>query len=65
MTAKELLGGEIAVDGQVTIQDLTILLSDYGKVASDASDINGDGQVAIQDLSILLGNYGKTAVTEA
>lgn len=65
MTAKELLGGEIEVDGQVTILDLSKLLGEYGQVIVTASDINGDGQVTILDLSILLGNYGQVAVTEA
>lgn len=62
--AKELLGGEIEVDGQVTILDLSQLLGEYGEVDAK-SDINGDGQVTILDLSILLGNYGEVAVTEA
>lgn len=65
VTAKELLGGEIEVDGQVTILDLSKLLGEYGQVIVTASDINGDGQVTILDLSILLGNYGQVAVTEA
>lgn len=63
--AKELLGGEIEVDGQVTILDLSKLLGEYGQVTATGSDINGDGQVTILDLSILLGNYGEVAVTEA
>lgn len=63
--AKELLGGEIQVDGQVTILDLSKLLGEYGQVTTTGSDINGDGQVTILDLSILLGNYGEVAVTEA
>lgn len=65
VSAKELLGGEIEVDGQVTILDLSKLLGEYGQVTVTASDINGDGQVTILDLSILLGNYGQTNVTEA
>lgn len=53
-----LKGGEIVVDGQVTIRDLTALLGKYSEVTSGTEDINGDGQITIKDLTILLANYG-------
>lgn len=62
--AKDLLGGDIEVDGQVTIRDLSVLLGEYGQSVSAGPDINGDGQVTILDLSILLSNYNQVNITE-
>lgn len=64
VATKTLLGGDIIVDGQVTIRDLSSMLGKYGSTTSDADDINADGQVTIRDLTILLGNYGATATAE-
>lgn len=50
--------GDINNDNQVDINDLAILLSNWG-TATAASDINKNGKVDIFDLSILLTNYGK------
>ena len=52
-----LKGGDIIKDGQVTILDLSELLSAYLSNTNAPSDINGDGQVTILDLSTLLSNY--------
>ncbi len=58
------LPGDINSDNKVDVTDLSILLANYGKSASQAtnpaSDINGNGTVDISDLSALLSNYGKT-----
>jgi hypothetical protein len=55
--------GDLNNDGQVSIFDLSILLSNFGKTtfqaSSPACDLNNDGQVSIFDLSILLSNFGK------
>ena len=61
---KDLLGGDIVSDGQVTILDLSKLLAEYGSASSPDSDINGDGQSTILDLSTLLGNYNLASTTE-
>lgn len=54
--------GDINNDNVVNIFDLSILLSNYGKSASQATDpdcdINKNGSVDIFDLSILLSKYG-------
>lgn len=53
------LSGDLNNDNAVNIQDLSILLSNYG-TTNAAADINGDGIVSILDLSVLLSNYGRT-----
>jgi hypothetical protein len=53
------LPGDLNNDNTVNIQDLSILLSNYG-TSSTTADINSDGTVNILDMSILLSNYGKT-----
>jgi chitodextrinase len=54
--------GDINGDDKVNIFDLSILLSNYGKNTSQASnkaaDLNGDGVINVFDLSILLTNFG-------
>lgn len=49
--------GDLNNDGNVNIQDLSILLTHYGQ--SGTGDLNNDGTVNIVDLSILMSNYGK------
>lgn len=53
------LPGDLNNDNSVNIQDLSILLSNYG-TSNTTADINGDGTVNILDLSTLLSNYGKS-----
>lgn len=50
--------GDITRDGLININDLSRLLSRWGKVDTLA-DINGDQAVNILDLSILLSQWGK------
>ena len=45
-------------DGVVNIQDLALLLINFGKSVA-TGDLNGDGKVSIQDLALLLINFGK------
>jgi hypothetical protein len=54
------LSGDLNSDNKVTVQDLSILLSNYGKTSATA-DVNGDGKVDATDLPVLLANFGKTA----
>jgi hypothetical protein len=56
------LPGDLNNDNTVNIQDLSILLSDYG-TSNTAADINGDGTVDILDMSLLLSHYGQTVAS--
>lgn len=49
--------GDLNGDNVVNIQDLSLLLSNYGKTG--AGDLNLDGVVNVIDLSMLMSNYGK------
>ena len=55
--------GDINLDGDVNVRDLSILLENYGlsgtALSNPNADINNDGDVNVRDLSILLENYGK------
>jgi hypothetical protein len=68
-TTPNALKGDINGDGTVSINDMSILLSNYGKTTSSSTnsnaDINADGIINVLDMSILLSNYGKnsTALT--
>lgn len=50
--------GDCNSDSHVTLVDLSILLSHYGKSYA-AADFDSSGSVSLGDLSILLSNYGK------
>lgn len=53
--------GDINVDGQVNITDLSILASHWGQSGGySQGDLNGDGVIDILDLSILASNWGTT-----
>jgi len=50
--------GDLNEDGQITSDDLLILLGSYLESGEKIpADLNGDGQVNSSDLLILLGNY--------
>jgi len=53
------LPGDLNGDNTVNIQDLSIMLSDYG-TSNTAADINLDGTVNVLDMSILLSHYGQS-----
>jgi hypothetical protein len=57
------LPGDANLDGQVDINDLTIVLTNYGQSGMTWSqgDFNTDTKVDINDLTIVLTDYGKTA----
>ena len=57
------LSGDANLDGKVDINDLTIVLANYGQTGKTwtTGDFNGDGTVDINDLTIVLTNYGKTS----
>ena len=56
--------GDVNGDGKVDINDLTIVLANYGKTGLvwSQGDIDGDptGAVDINDLTVVLANYNKT-----
>lgn len=51
------LAGDLNADGQVALDDIAALLSDWGRVHTSA-DLNADGIVGLEDLSIQLSNFG-------
>ena len=55
--------GDANGDGRVDINDLTIVLANYGKTGMTwtQGEFTGDGTVDINDLTIVLANFGKTA----
>jgi hypothetical protein len=60
------LPGDANLDGQVDINDLTIVLSNFGRSGGMTwytGDFNGDGKVDINDLTIVLSNFGQSSAT--
>ena len=55
--------GDANGDGRVDINDLTIVLTNYGQTGMTwtQGEFTGDGRVDINDLTIVLTNYGQTA----
>jgi hypothetical protein len=53
--------GDLNGDNAVSLADLAILLSNYGKrvTGTNRGDFNGDGSVTFSDLALLLSRYGK------
>ncbi len=62
-----ILGGDINVDGKVSLLDLVALAQAYGSKPGDhnwnsKADIDGNGVVGLTDLVVLAANYGKGTV---
>ena len=59
--------GDANADGRVDINDLTIVLTNYGKTGATwtQGEFTGSGTVDINDLSIVLANFGQTAGSPA
>ena len=47
-------------DGYITIQDLLLILSEFGCTSSCVNDITQDGNVAVDDLLQILSEFGNT-----
>ena len=56
------LMGDANLDGRVDVNDLTIVLTNFGRTGMTWSrgDFTGDGTVDINDLTIVLANFGAT-----
>jgi hypothetical protein len=57
------LWGDLDGDSDVDLNDLSIILANYGTPSGATygqGDMNGDGDVDLNDLSMLLGVYGQT-----
>jgi probable HAF family extracellular repeat protein len=64
----QLMPGDANLDGRVDINDLTSVLTNYGKtvgVSWNAGDFNADGKVDINDLTVVLTNYGHSLAASA
>ncbi len=57
------LPGDANHDGKVDVNDLTIVLTNFGKSSGmswSTGDFNGDGKVDVNDLTIVLAHYGQS-----
>ena len=54
--------GDANGDGKVDVNDLTIVLTNFGQTGTTWSqgEFTGDGTVDVNDLTIVLSNYGTT-----
>ncbi len=50
--------GDIVVNGSVGVEDLLLLLSQFGCTAGCEGDVDGDGAVSVADVLALLGVFG-------
>ena len=57
------LPGDANGDGRVDVNDLTIVLTNFGQTGDNwnEGDFNGDGRVDVNDLTIVLSHFGQTA----
>jgi thiol-disulfide isomerase/thioredoxin len=51
---------DLSNDGAVTVQDLLLLLSEFGCSFACENDVNQDGNVTVEDLLLILGAFGST-----
>lgn len=60
------VGSDLTGDCEVDLEDLALLLSNYGcsDCGPDDGDLNGDGQVNLSDLATLLAYYGETCFAD-
>jgi hypothetical protein len=50
--------GDINGDGTVGVDDLLIMLSQWGSCSGCSGDLDGNGYVGVDDLLLLLSNFG-------
>ena len=46
-------------DGQITVADLLLLLSDFGCAMDCDGDVDGDGAVTVADILLVLAAFGQ------
>ena len=54
------LSTDLSEDGATTVQDLLLVLSEFGCEFSCVNDVNEDGNVTVDDLLLILGAFGST-----
>ena len=61
------IGGDANLDGTVDVNDLTVVLSNFGRTGMTwtTGDFNGDGRVDVNDLTILLSQFGESLGSSA
>ena len=52
------LTGDVNIDGLVSVQDLLLILSEFGCQSNCSSDADNDGSVTVNDLLAVLGAFG-------
>ena len=57
------LPGDANLDGRVDVNDLTVVLTNFGTSGTTwaTGDFVGDGKVDVNDLTIVLANFGRTS----
>ena len=50
--------GDLDGDGDTDVDDITLLLSDYGCTSGCPGDLDGDGDTDVDDLALLADDYG-------
>ena len=68
ITVEVALPGDANLDGKVDVNDLTIVLSNFGSATGmtwGQGDFNYDGRVDVNDLTILLSHFGQSAGSSA
>lgn len=50
--------GDLSLDGTVAVEDLLLLLADFGCGSFCSSDLDADGAVTVTDVLVLLGVFG-------
>ena len=62
--ARSTIPGDANLDGKVDVNDLTIVLANFGQTTGmnwSTGDFNGDGRVDVNDLTIVLSHFGSSA----
>jgi autotransporter-associated beta strand protein len=68
VTVEATIAGDANLDGQVDINDLTVVLTNYNQsvgMSWSTGDFIGDGKVDINDLTIVLTNYNTSVSSSA
>ena len=62
LIAVQALPGDANLDGRVDVNDLTIVLTNFGQTGMTWSqgEFTGDGTVNVNDLTIVLANFGQS-----